>query len=264
MKIDGVEVVVEGAGPESIVMIHGWPDTHRLWDRQVESLRASYRCVRFTLPGFEPGHARQTYSLERVVEVIRHVVEQTCGGRPVTLLLHDFGCFFGYQFALRHPLLVKRIVGVDVGDAGSRRHLHELTLKAKLSLVAYQLWLAAAWRIGGSVGDWMARRMAAMARAPAEAALVSAQMGYPYYVQWAGAAGGYRKAKLFVPACPMLFVYGKRKPFMFHSSGWADELASRPGCQVLAFDAGHWVMVAKPEEFNQAVGAWLAAGSAAA
>lgn len=262
MKVDGVEVVVEGAGTETIVMIHGWPDTFRLWDRQVESLRASYRCIRFTLPGFEPGHPRQTFSLDGVVEVIRHVVEQACGDRPVTLLLHDFGCFFGYQFALRHPQFVKRVVGVDVGDAGSRRHLQELSLKAKLSIFAYQLWLAAAWRISGPVGDWMARRMAAIARAPADAAEVSAQMGYPYYVQWAGAAGGYRKAKSFVPACPMLFIYGKRKPFMFHSSAWAGDIASRPGCQVLAFDTGHWVMVARPAEFNSALTTWLAAGDA--
>ena len=34
MRIDGVEVFVEGVGP-AIVMIHGWPDTHRLWDAQV-------------------------------------------------------------------------------------------------------------------------------------------------------------------------------------------------------------------------------------
>lgn len=263
MKIDGVEVVIEGAGPESIVMIHGWPDTHRLWDRQAEALRAGYRCVRFTLPGFEHGAARRAYSLDEVVEVIRRVVEQACGGGPVTLLLHDFGCFFGYQFALRHPHSVKRIVGVDVGDAGSRRHLQALSPKAKLLIVAYQLWLAAAWRIGGRAGDWMARRMAAVAGAPADPADVSGQMGYPYYVRWAGAAGGYRKAKSFVPACPMLFIYGRRKPFMFHSSAWADDLASRPGCRVLEFDTGHWVMVAKVEQFNQAVAAWLAAGRAA-
>jgi pimeloyl-ACP methyl ester carboxylesterase len=55
----------------------------------------------------------------------------------------------------------------------------------------------------------------------------------------------------------MLFVYGRRKPFMFHSSAWAEEIAARPGCGVLAFDCGHWVMVARADEFNRAVVAWL-------
>src|SRR6478735_2879020 len=39
---------IEGTGPETIVMIHGWPDTYRLWDKQVEHLKDRYRCIRFT------------------------------------------------------------------------------------------------------------------------------------------------------------------------------------------------------------------------
>ena len=262
MQISGVDVVIEGAGPESIVFVHGWPDTHRLWDRQVEALRSSYRCVRFTLPGFEPGHRRHAYSLDEVVDVIRQVVERSCGGEPVTLLLHDWGCFLGYQFALRYPRLVGRVIGVDVGDAGSRRNLKELGLRAKALVVGYQLWLAVAWRVGGRVGDRMARTMARLAGAPGDPALIGSQMGYPYYVQWV--QGGYRKARSFTPACPMLFIYGKRKPFMFQSSGWAAEVAAVPGNRVLAFDTGHWVMVAEPEGFNRAVSQWLADGDAAA
>jgi pimeloyl-ACP methyl ester carboxylesterase len=257
-RLAGVEVVTEGEGPETIVFVHGWPDTLRLWDRQVEALRRRYRCVRFTLPGFEAGHPRHAYALDDVVEVIRKVVEASCSGRPVTLLLHDWGCFFGYQFALRHPQLVGRVIGVDVGDAGSRRNLEELRLKAKAMIVAYQLWLAIAWRIGGRIGDWMARSMAQRAGAPGDPASIGSQMGYPYYVQWV--QRGFRRSRSFSPACPMLFIYGKRKPFMFHSSGWAAAVAAVPGNRVLAFDTGHWVMVAEPEEFNRAVSEWLAAG----
>lgn len=257
-----VEVLVEGTGPESIVFVHGWPDTRRLWDRQVEALSQRYRCVRFSLPGFEAGQPSRTYTLDDVVEVIRQVVEASCGGGPVTLLLHDWGCVFGYQFALRYPQLVGRVIGVDVGDAGSRRNLQELGLKGKALVVAYQFWLAVAWRIGGRSGDWMARAMAKLARAPGEPALVGARMGYPYYVQWV--RRGYRQARSFRPTCPMLFIYGRRKPFMFHSSGWAAEVGAAPGNRVLAFDTGHWVMVEQPQRFNQAVIDWLAAADAAA
>jgi len=260
MIIDGVEVLVEGSGPEAIVMVHGWPDTHRLWDRQVEALRTRYRCVRFTLPGFEPNQQHQAYSLDQVIGVIRRIIEQVCPGEQVTLLLHDWGCVFGYQFAMRHPELVKRVIGVDIGDAGSRHHVRALDLKAKAMIFAYQGWLALAWRIGGRVGDWMARAMARAARCPSDPTYIGSQMGYPYYLQWTGAL---RRAKLFTPSCPMLFIYGKRKPFMFHSSGWAEGLASRAGSQAVGFDTGHWVMIEKPEDFNQAVAAWMIAGDAA-
>jgi pimeloyl-ACP methyl ester carboxylesterase len=173
-------------------------------------------------------------------------------------MLHDWGCFFGYQFASRHPSLVRRIIAADVGDAGSRRNLAELDLGQKLQVLGYQLWLAAAWRIGGRLGDAMARRMARAAHAPADAASISSQMGYPYYVQWV--RRGYRQARRFVPACPLLFIYGQRKPFMFHSKAWAADVASRPANCVLGFDSGHWVMTSRPAEFNQAVTEWLAQG----
>ena len=251
----GLEVVVEGDGTDPIVMVHGWPDTLRLWDRQVEALRPHYRCVRLTLPGFAAGAARRAWSLDEVIEAIRRVVEQA--GAPVTLMLHDWGCFFGYQFAMRHPQLVRRVIGVDVGDAGSRLHLAETGLWQKLAIVAYQLWLALAWRIGGRLGDRMARRMAAWAGAPGGQAAIHAQMGHPYAARWLGAGGGYRRLKAFRPHCPMLFVYGLRKPFRFHSSGWIGEIAARPASRVQAFDCGHWVMVAKAEEFNRAVLDWL-------
>lgn len=262
MPVDGIDVVVEGAGPHAIVMIHGWPDTHRLWDRQVAALRARYRCVRFTLPGFAPGHPRRAYSLDEIVAAIRGVVEQAAGGEPVTLLLHDWGCFFGYQFAMRHPQFVTRVIGVDIGDAGSRGHRREIGPNGVAWILAYQFWLAAAWRIGGAVGDRMARWMARRFRAPAAPAMISAQMGFPYAVQWTGAAGGFSQARRFRPACPMLFIYGQRKPFMFHSTEWALEVAARAGSRVLAFETGHWVMVEQPEPFNQAVAEWLACGEA--
>jgi pimeloyl-ACP methyl ester carboxylesterase len=254
VKSDGTEVVIEGSG-EPILLLHGWPDTHRLWDAQVEALKPQYRCIRFTLPGFAPGSPRQTHTLNEVVDLIAQVIEQAADGGPVTLLLHDWGCFFGYQFALRHPDKVRRIVGVDVGDAGSKRHRAELGLTAKRAMLGYQLWLALAWRIGGAVGDGMARWMARRARAKSDLAPVTSQMGWPYDVQWL--RGGFRQAGLFRPAGPMLFIYGTRKPFMFHSHGWAAEIAARPGSAVLALPTGHWVMQQAPAEFNAALLRWL-------
>jgi pimeloyl-ACP methyl ester carboxylesterase len=257
MDIDGISVQVEGDGPGSVVMVHGWPDTWQLWDAQVDALKSRWRCVRFTLPGFDlslPGGAR---SLDAVVECLHQVVLRACPGERVTLLLHDWGCVYGYQFALRHPQLVERVIGVDIGDAGSRHHRAQLGAKAKLAVFGYQLWLATAWRIGDKLGDRMARRMAAAMRCPTDAQAIGAQMGYPYAVQWFGVAGGFGGVRPFDPAVPMLYLYGQRKPFMFHSQAWLDALAARPACRVVGLPTGHWVMVQRPQEFNQAVLDWL-------
>ena len=245
-------MIVEGAGPKAIVMIHGWPDTCRLWDAQVEALKSTYRCVRFTLPGFESARPRRAYSLDEVIDSIRRVVERTCPGERVTLLLHDWGCFYGYQFAMKYPQLVERVVGVDIGDAGSRQNRAELGLRGLLIIIAYQIWLALAWRIGGRMGNAMARWMARAMRCPTDPRTIHAQMGYPYAVRWLGAAGGVQGLRTFKPHCPMLFMYGERKPVMFHSREWAQRVKSK------AFPTGHWIMVQQPREFNAALLAWLA------
>lgn len=264
LNVDGTDVFIEGEGRAAIVFIHGWPDTHRLWDPQVAALKDRYRCVRFTLPGFEapqpaePVRRSRAYDLDEVIERIRRIVEQACPGERVTLLVHDWGCFYGYQFAARHGALVQRVIGVDIGDAGSRRNLAAMSLKQKLMVVGYQVWLAAAWAIGGSLGDGMARWMAAKSRAPAPAAEIGARMGYPYAVQWFKVKGGFPVLRSFDPAVPMLFIHGTRKPFVFHSQAWLDKLAARPHNRVLALPTGHWVMVQRPQEFNDTVRAWLA------
>jgi len=167
---------------------------------------------------------------------------------------------FGYQLVMRHPSLVSKIVGVDIGDAGTSQHLLSLNAKAKAMVFAYQIWLAIAWRIGGSIGDKMMKYMARALKCPADPQFIDSRMNYPYYIKWTGTHGSYRDLVTFEPPVPMLFVYGKRKPFFFHTQAWADALATRPGSQVRALETGHWVMSEQPQQFNQIVHAWLATG----
>jgi pimeloyl-ACP methyl ester carboxylesterase len=262
LQVDGVDVFVEGSGPTTIVMIHGWPDTWRLWDSTVAALGRRYRCVRFTLPGFDVSQPRRVLSLDAMVGFIGRVVDTTTPDGPVVLLVHDWGCLFGYAYAMRHPQRVERLVGVDIGDAGSRAHVADLRARDKAGIFAYQAWLAAAWLVGGvhrGLGDRMTRAMARWLRCPADPGLIGAQMNYPYFIQWTGRHGGYRGRVRLDPPCPMLYLYGALKPFQFHSLAWADTLALRPGCRVVAMATGHWVMCSAPEAFAREIADWLAA-----
>jgi pimeloyl-ACP methyl ester carboxylesterase len=258
VPVAGIDVHVEGdEGAPTIVMVHGWPDTYRLWDAQVEFLKAEYRCIRFTLPGFDETQPRRAYAVDEVTGFIRQVIEQLSPGRPATLMLHDWGCIYGYEFYMRNPGLVARIVGVDIGDVRGLRHV--LGAREKVYILAYQVWLALAWKIGGRPGDSMTRRMARWVRARSDARFISSRMNYPYYLAWFGGKQSFaRQTQRFRPACPMLFIYGERKLFMFHSGDWIEALARQPGCEVAAFDTGHWVMLQRPERFNQVAAAWLA------
>ena len=256
-KVDGLEVVTDGKRGPVVLMLHGWPDTRVLWDAQVAALRDRFRCVRFTLPGFEPGSARRATSLEEMLTLFDKVVDLVSPDRPVVLLLHDWGCFFGYQYAMLRPDRIERVIGIDIGDAGSPAHVASLTVAAKAMIASYQLWLAAAWRVGGSVGDAMTRGMARTVKAPAPPSQVHAGMNYPYDIAWTGSHGSYRDVRSVELACPLLFIYGRRKPFMFHSPTWEAGVAAQAGCEVVTMDTGHWVMREQPAKVNDAILRWL-------
>ena len=256
LSVDGVAVVVEGRGARTLLMLHGWPDTLRLWDGTVQALQDAFRCCRFTLPGFAPGDGRRRPTLAEMNELLLHVVDRVCPGGKVTLVLHDWGAIFGYQFAMRHPERVERIVGVDIGDVESMPRT--LRKREMAGVAGYQLWLALAFKMG-RLGDRMTRAMARALRAPADPSTITARMNWPYDLTWFGGRESLRRQSVpFRPHCPMLFVYGRRKPFMFHSRAWAEALASQPGSRVEAFDTGHWIMTKDPVGFHRVLRDWLA------
>lgn len=264
--VAGREVVIEGpadATPrDTLVMIHGWPDTLAVWDGTVAALAGRIRCVRFTLPGFDAADEPRAHALDEITELVRQVVLRAGGGVPVTLLLHDWGCAYGYHFANRHPELVARIAGVDIGDATSRALRRSLSARALAMMVAYQTWLALAWRLVAlhrPLADRMARAMARWMRVRTPPQAIRAAMGYPYWITWTGRHGSHRALRPPRGPWPLFFAYGERKPLMFHSPGWAAEVAARPGCRVQGFRAGHWVMLDAREAFHAALREWLGA-----
>ena len=116
VSVADVDLHIEGEGAETIFMVHGWPDTYRLWDAQVQALKSRYRCVRFTLPGFDAAKARRAYSLDELIGFLKKLVEQLCPSQKAILMLHDWGCVFGYQFYMRNPQMVSKIIGVDIAE----------------------------------------------------------------------------------------------------------------------------------------------------
>ena len=176
LQVQGIDVYVEGPSDAvvTVVMIHGWPDTYRLWDAQVTALAKTFRCVRFSLPGFEVAAPARRVSLDQMVALFGEIVDAVSPDAPVTLLLHDWGCVFGYQFAARQPQRVAQVIGIDVGDTFAPSFIKSLSLKAKLMIGGYQGWLAIAHSLG-PVGTSMTRLMARVLRAPAPAISLGAQ-----------------------------------------------------------------------------------------
>jgi pimeloyl-ACP methyl ester carboxylesterase len=244
--------IVEGndAG-DTIVFVQGWPDDASLWDPTVAALRAEYRCVRTTLPNYGGDRsARWGYGTLEIVDALEALVESAGRGKPVTLVLHDWGCYWGHALHHRRPDLVWRVAGVDVAPHFTPSR------SAALGIVAYQWWLLGAFVVGGPVGDWMTRRFAKMSRASSDPSELDAWMNYPYRNMWADLVSGRARelTRGYWPTCPLLFVYGEKKPFPFHDEKWVQHVR-KVGGTVVGLPCGHWVP--RHPDFVGVLSRWL-------
>lgn len=240
---------------DTIVFVQGWPDDASLWDEAVAALGATYRCVRVNLPNYGGTvTARWGYGTEEIVEALVTLLREVGADRPVTLVLHDWGCYWGHAAHHRCPEVVARVAGLDVAPH------YEPGARALLGIVAYQWWLLGAFVVGGPVGNWMTRRSAKLLGAPADEARIDARMNYPYRNAWADILTGRirRLTEGYWPRCPLLFVYGERKPIPFHSRAWVDHVRSVGG-EVVGLPCGHWVM--RHRSFIGVLTRWLDASS---
>ncbi|MEU8894539.1 SDR family oxidoreductase [Nocardia sp. NPDC048505] len=79
---------------ETIVLVHGWPDTHHLWDSVVPLLAQRFHVVAYDTR----GHGRSTrtqrtadYRLDALAADFYAVADAVSPDRPVHVLAHDWG-----------------------------------------------------------------------------------------------------------------------------------------------------------------------------
>src|SRR3954447_22900781 len=74
---DGVELTVQDEGDgEAVILLHGFPDTHRLWRNQIPALRdAGYRTIAPDLRGFGASDKPADVDAYRIHHSVADVVE---------------------------------------------------------------------------------------------------------------------------------------------------------------------------------------------
>ena len=103
---------------DEILLIHGFPDCGKLWDKQVSFLSSEgYRCITVTLPNFgsEENRGSWGYSFPQINDMLSETIEKHSKQKKVTLLQHDWGCAYGFNLTMHRPDLVKRIAALDIG-----------------------------------------------------------------------------------------------------------------------------------------------------
>lgn len=94
---DGARIAVyeEGnpLGP-TVVLVHGFPDSHVLWDGVVPLLAERFRILRYDNRGVGMSSAPKpvsSYSMDRFADDFAAVTGELSAGRPVHVLAHDWG-----------------------------------------------------------------------------------------------------------------------------------------------------------------------------
>ena len=129
-----VEVFGGGAG-RTVVLVHGWMCSMRLWCRQIRDLSPHHRIVAYDLR----GHGRSAtaaggdHSIEALAADLDAVLHQTVGPDvPVVLAGHSMGAMSIVAWARAHPGKVARgVAGAVLANAG----VEELVGQARIVAV---------------------------------------------------------------------------------------------------------------------------------
>ncbi|WP_436493723.1 SDR family oxidoreductase [Actinokineospora sp. HUAS TT18] len=100
---DGVDLAVFEQGDptdQTILLVHGFPDTHAMWDEVADRLAETYHVVRYDVRGAgESGAPRERggYTIAKLAEDLFAVADAVSPERPVHLVAHDWGSIQAWE-----------------------------------------------------------------------------------------------------------------------------------------------------------------------
>ena len=145
MEVAGVRyrVADEGVGPV-LLFVHGFPLNHSMWSAQITEFSRTHRVLAPDLRGFgETDGALYSVSMAQFADDLALLLEALHAEKPITFCGLSMGGYIGWQFALRHPEWLGRLIACDTraaadsAEAASNRlRLAELALESGAEPVA--------------------------------------------------------------------------------------------------------------------------------
>lgn len=120
VNVNGIDlyVVVDGVGP-TLLLLHGFPDTHHLWRNVTPHLvAAGFRVVAFDQRGYGQSNAPadvSAYSIDKIASDAIGVISALGITEKVKLVGHDWGAFIGWYLCLAYPEQFDSFVAISVG-----------------------------------------------------------------------------------------------------------------------------------------------------
>ncbi|MEB2311780.1 MAG: alpha/beta hydrolase [Sorangiineae bacterium] len=97
-----------------VLLLHGFPETHRSWDLQLPALaQAGYRAITPDLRGYGQTEApKRGYDLDTLSRDVAELIEHAGAGK-VSLVGHDWGGAVAWHVATRYPEKLDRLIVID-------------------------------------------------------------------------------------------------------------------------------------------------------
>ena len=105
-----------GSG-ETVLLVSGFPQTRRSWNRSIPLLSQTFQTVAADLPSFgDSGILSAPASTENVARVFHEFMRNL--GAPLHVVAHDFGAWVAYSWALLFESDFKSLTLIDAGIPG--------------------------------------------------------------------------------------------------------------------------------------------------
>jgi pimeloyl-ACP methyl ester carboxylesterase len=263
-RVNGLELYYEVTGQgRPVVLAHGFSATCRMWDGQVAAFRDRYRLIVYDARGqgrSEVPEEPAAFSQPRMVEDLRQLLHYLGVPRACVGGL-SMGGNVALNFALEHPEMVDGLLVCDTG-AGSdepehwagkvRRWVHLLTTAGVEAFAADYIEdpiMAHYARRGATERDFLWRAMTSNTAEGLARGLAGVVGNRPSLYAL--------KNRLQRVAVPTTIVVGDHDDWCTKVSGFLAETI--PNAELaLIRNSGHMTNLEQPDQFNDALGRFLA------
>jgi pimeloyl-ACP methyl ester carboxylesterase len=248
--LDGVRIHYKslGDGETAVVFIHGWTCDLTFWRAQVEDVVGKGRLIFLDLPGHGcSDKPKRAYTMEYFAQAVE-AVRKDAGVEDLALVGHSMGTPVMRQYYRTHPKRTRALVAVDgsleqfMTPAESDKYIAQFTGADYLD------------KLGQAVDGMFSR----ITPGDVRAAIKNAMLSTPQHVVVSAMKGLLDPAiwKEDPVSVPLLSVSAKLPWWPTDYEAYVHKLARKVEYHVLD-DAGHFLMLDRPGDFNALLTAFL-------
>lgn len=151
-----------------VILVHGYPDSARVWNAVRAELDTHYRVIAYDVRGMGASQApsrRSGYTLAHLSGDLIAIADATCGAQPFHLLAHDWGSIQSWE-TVTDPALAARIVSYTSISGPcldhvfrKSRNIGQLLKSWYIAFFHVPLLPEMIWRFGGAkLWPWWVRK----------------------------------------------------------------------------------------------------------